>query len=285
MRDDFAVFICTHGRPNKQHTYNTLRHCGYTGTIYFIVDNTDNTIQDYIDNYGVDNIFVFDKNYYINSDKYDNGDNVLHDKCIVYAKRAVEDIAKSMSLKYFAISDDDITNFVIRYPNKSKLSTYPITNLDLILDNYINILYNNVAGIGFGYSKSYFKGYRTFDYTQLSNRSMPYQFVIRNADIDVVWSSWFGEDDITELCSSSLGKVWLSIPYVMQVMKTIGNTNTEGGMVDVYKQFDTFKLNFNIVKYCPGKTRMMYYNNKFTVAKKVINCFPKIISEVYKKYE
>ena len=112
---------------------------------------------------------------------------------------------------------------------------------------------------------------------------MPYQFVLRNADIEVKWTSWFGEDDITELCSSALGNIWLSVPYVMQVMKPIGNLNTAGGMADTYRQFDTFKLNFNIVKYCPQKTRMMPYKDKYTVAKKVINCFPKIISEEYKK--
>ncbi len=285
MSNELVVFICTHGRPNKQYTYEALKKCGYTGKIILVLDDTDKTIQTYIDIYGADNLIVFNKNYYINSDRYDNGDNKLHDKCILYAKRAVEDIAKSMNLKHFVIADDDITNFVIRYPNSTKLCTYNIDNLDLILDCYVELLHNNVAGVGFGYSKSYFKGKETFTYKYLSNRSMPYQFVIRNADVDVNWTSWFGEDDITELCSSALGNVWLSIPYVMQVMKAIGNTNTDGGMVDVYKEYDTFKLNFNIVKYCPGKTRMMRYNNKYTVAKKSVNCFPKIISEVYKKYE
>ena len=283
MRDDFVVFICTHGRPDKQYTYDTLCKCGYTGKVVFVLDDTDKTIQQHIDLFGEDNIIVFNKNHYINSDLYDKGDNEPHYKCIVYAKRAVEDIAKYMGLKYFAISDDDITNFTIRYPSNDKLATYKVTDLDLILDNYINIMHNDVAGVGFGYSKSYFKGVSTFEYKQLSNRSMPYQFVIRDADVDVNWKSWFGEDDITELCSSTLGDVWLSIPYVMQTMKPIGSVSASGGMADTYKQFDTFKLNFNILKYCPSSTRMMQYNGKYTVAKKVVNSFPKIVSEVYKK--
>ena len=35
---NFAVFILTHGRPDNVKTIPTLKKCGYTGNIYFIVD-------------------------------------------------------------------------------------------------------------------------------------------------------------------------------------------------------------------------------------------------------
>ena len=280
--DDFVVFICTHGRPNSQHTYNTLKKCRYSGKIILVLDDTDSTLQQYIDIYGVDMLRVFNKNHYINS-SFDNGDNKPHYKCILYAKRAVEDIASSMGLKYFAIADDDITDFVIRYPNKGKLTTYPITNFDFILDSYVDILQPSVACVGFGYAKSYFKGANTFEYTTLSNRSLPYQFLIRNSAVKVNWVSWFGEDDITELQSSLLGSVWLSIPHVMQVMKPIGSVDSVGGMVETYRDFDEFTRKFNIFKYCPQRTYFMCRKNKMYLAHKTNSCFPKIISEVYKK--
>ena len=44
---DFAVFILTHGRPDNLKTLTTLKKCGYTGEIYFIVDNEDKTIEQY----------------------------------------------------------------------------------------------------------------------------------------------------------------------------------------------------------------------------------------------
>ena len=283
MNDRFAVFICTHGRPDKQYTLNTLRKLGYTGNIYLVLDNTDSTIQQYIDNYGINKLIIFDKNYYINSDEYDNGDNEPHYKCIVYAKRAVEDIAKSMKLKYFAISDDDITNFVIRYPSNNKLCTCKVDNFDAILNEYVKFLIKPVAGIGFGYVTSYFRGSESFSYNNLCVRKLPYQFVLRNSSIDVKWTSWMAEDDITEIQSSVVGNVWLSIPYIMQVMKPIGDIKNNGGMVDTYKSQDNFTLKFNIVKYHPRKTYYVKKKNEYVLSSKKEYCYPKIISEVYKK--
>ena len=47
MKDDFAVFIMVHGRPDKMWTYHTLRNQGYTGKIFLIADNLDETRFEY----------------------------------------------------------------------------------------------------------------------------------------------------------------------------------------------------------------------------------------------
>ena len=39
--NNFAVFILTHGRPDNVITIKTLRQSGYTGKVYFIIDNED----------------------------------------------------------------------------------------------------------------------------------------------------------------------------------------------------------------------------------------------------
>lgn len=36
MRDDFAVLILTHGRPEQQHTLRSLERSGYTGRVYLV---------------------------------------------------------------------------------------------------------------------------------------------------------------------------------------------------------------------------------------------------------
>ena len=77
-----AVFICTHGRPDKQHTLETLRNSGYTGTIYLVVDDEDDTVcRLYERGYKVLNSC---KQQYI--DKSDTGTNEDQRKCILYAK-------------------------------------------------------------------------------------------------------------------------------------------------------------------------------------------------------
>lgn len=285
MRDDFAIFICTHGRPNAQLTLENLLSLGYNGKWYLVLDDTDTTIQEYIDKYGADKIIIFNKNFYINSPEYDNGDCKLHAKCILYAKRAVEDIAHKLGYKYFAIADDDIVNFCIRRNVDGHLKRVKITSMDIVFDAYINLLScNHVAGLGFGYPVMYSNGIDTFSYNILSTRFMPYQFVIRNGDVPVTWNSWFGEDNITELLSSMLGNIWLLVPHVMQTCKEIGDTSGSGGMSDTYRAFTEFDLNFNIIRYCPYGTQLRIKDDnsvRLIIHKK--QCFPQIISGRYKK--
>lgn len=52
MRDDFAVFILTHGRARRQMTLATLQKCGYTGRLYLIIDDEDEQADEYVKLYG-----------------------------------------------------------------------------------------------------------------------------------------------------------------------------------------------------------------------------------------
>ena len=61
MRQDFAVFILTHGRSDNQLTLKTLKRQGYSGRWYLIIDNEDNQQEEYISRYGADHVIVFDK--------------------------------------------------------------------------------------------------------------------------------------------------------------------------------------------------------------------------------
>ena len=45
--NDFAVFILSHGRPDNVITYKTLRTSGYTGPVYIVVDNEDDSLAKY----------------------------------------------------------------------------------------------------------------------------------------------------------------------------------------------------------------------------------------------
>lgn len=60
MRDDFCVFILTHGRPDRVYTYKTLRKRGYTGKIYIVIDDEDETENEYRAIYG-DEVLQFCK--------------------------------------------------------------------------------------------------------------------------------------------------------------------------------------------------------------------------------
>lgn len=56
MRDDFAVFILTHGRADTVLTKKALDAQGYTGKIYYVVDNEDDQIERYKANFGAESV-------------------------------------------------------------------------------------------------------------------------------------------------------------------------------------------------------------------------------------
>ena len=61
MRDDFAVFILSHGRSYNVLTVNTLIKYGYTGKWYIIIDNEDDQADAYFCKYGKEHVIMFDK--------------------------------------------------------------------------------------------------------------------------------------------------------------------------------------------------------------------------------
>ena len=283
MRNDFAIFILTHGRPNKQFTLRTFLNCGYTGMWYLVLDDTDDTIQQYIDIYGSEHIIVFDKNYYINSDRFDNGDNSLHAKSGIYARRAIEDIVKDFNLHHFIMADDDIINLSVRYPYDGVLKRYPITNIDEILEAHIQLLHTvGIASIGFGNTTHYFSGCKIFEST---DRLLPYHIFLRNADIDINWVSWICDDDVTEYLSSSVGNVWLVSLFVMYDVEQVGNVNAVGGMVETYKNVDPYILSFSGFKYFPNQIMLKYssHKKKIVFSKRKDCCFPQLISSKFRK--
>ncbi len=285
MRNDFAVFICTHGRPHAQHTLNSLLNCGYTGRWYLILDDTDSTIQDYIDEYDPKHIIIFDKNHYINNCK-DIGDKDGHYKCILYAKMAVEDIAKDFNLSAFMLVDDDITNFRYRYPHLGKCTSVQMKNMDACLKIYVDfLLENKFTAVGFGSPSTYFSGIRSFDPTAFLRYRGVFQVYLRNVSKSVDWINWYGEDNITLLQSTISGNLWLQIPYVEYECVDIGDTTKNGGMVDVYKSSNLFKLNQNVKRNFPGMVTLRLYTktNKWLITRETKKCFPHIISSYYRK--
>ena len=106
---DFAVFILTHGRPDNVKTLSTLKKCGYTGRVYFIVDNEDRAIGQYQKNYGHEYVKIFDKK--VIAEKVDEGNNFDNRKVIIHARNACFEIAKDLGITYFVQFDDDYYYF------------------------------------------------------------------------------------------------------------------------------------------------------------------------------
>src|SRR6056300_616632 len=111
-KDNFAVIILSHGRPDNVVTLKTLQNCGYTGQVILLVDNEDKALQAYQDNFS-DILHVFDKRDY--EGKFLVSDNFNHRRNVVFARNACNDIANKNNLSNYLVLDDDYTSFSFRF--------------------------------------------------------------------------------------------------------------------------------------------------------------------------
>ena len=95
MRNDFAVFILSHGRADNVVTVDALKTCGYTGKWYILIDDEDDQEEKYYENFGKDNVIKFCKSEM--EGKFDIMDNFdMGRKVPTYARNALPQIAKDL---------------------------------------------------------------------------------------------------------------------------------------------------------------------------------------------
>lgn len=282
MCNDFAVFICTHGRPNNQTTLQFLRKQGYTGKIYLVLDDTDSTIQQYIDTYNPDMILVFDKQHYI--DTNDVGSLPPNFKTILYAKNAVEDMAIDLGLKAFVVADDDVKSFRLRAPIDDKhMCSYRVENMDEVIDAYCEfMLDNDFTAVGFCNNVQYAAGIEVFNNNNIQKYRVPYNFVFRNTKYKVEWLSSFGEDIITAMEYGKVGHKMIDLPCVQFETIPPGKA-LPGGMSDIYNSISEFSLVFYYFMYNPSAMKLRIRKNEWNEQIQKNNIFPKIISSAYRK--
>lgn len=278
--DDFAVFILTHGRPDRIHTLKTLEKQGYTGDWYLIIDNEDKKANEYYKNYG-DKVIMFDKKAI--SLTFDTADLSDDRRAIVYARNACFQIAKELGIKYFVEFDDDYTSFNLRYPKDGKLVARMLDNLDDIFEMMLDFLEDTQAltvcfsqggdHIG-GLTGRWKKGLiRKVMNSFFCRTDRPFQFLGR-----------VNEDVNTYTYLGSKGELMLTTTDLMLVQ--LQTQSNQGGMTDLYLDSGTYLKSFYTVMYMPSAVEireMGTANRRLHHHVKWNNCVPMILNERYKK--
>jgi hypothetical protein len=274
MENNFAVFILTHGRPDNVKTYTTLRKCGYTGKVYFIVDNEDKQIETYQKNYGIEYVKIFDKKAM--ADEIDEGNNFDNRKVIIHARNAAFKIAKEIGIKYFVQMDDDYYYFGYRYETGAKI----IKNLDKVFEIMLNFYKSvKIKSIAFSQGGDHIGG---FSGIKLKRKCMNSFFCSTDRPFQFVGS--INEDVNTYTTLGSRGEVFFTFTNIQLDQKDTQSNN--GGMTDEYALTGTYVKSFHSVIMQPSsvKASMMNSNNKrihHSISWK--NTTPMIVSQAYKK--
>ena len=162
MRDDFAVFILTHGRAENVITVKTLIKQGYTGRWYIVIDDEDEQEQQYRKIYG-DKVLQFAKKDI--AKEFDTMDTQKDRRTIVYARNACFELAKEVKARYFLELDDDYTEFMYRYQSGNKLMHKDFKQLDDVFAAMIDFLIDtNADTVAFAQGGDFIGGLKSGTY-------------------------------------------------------------------------------------------------------------------------
>lgn len=282
MSSDFAIFIMVWGRPEKMWTAETLRKQGYTGKIFYVADDLDETLPKYKAKYG-DDLLVFSKAEM--KATVDPGDNSGDLRSTMYAVNAIPGLAKQNGIKYFFIFCDDYTDFRYKYDSDLIYKFKLIKNLDkafeLMLDYFIKIPALSIAmaqnGDFVGGKKSglarNIKTKRKAMNTFLCSTDRPFQFLGR-----------MNEDVTTYVNLGNKGNLFLTIPNIAIQQKP--TQSEKGGLSEMYLDYGTYVKSFFSVMYNPScvkvgelvdRSRRLHHRVSWN------NAVPCIVREEYQK--
>lgn len=282
---DFGVFILSHGRPKKVITYKSVRNAGYTGPIWIIIDNEDESAKEYKKIFGEEWVIIFDKVKY--AKMVDNGDNFENYRSTTHVRNAIFDEAVKLGLKNFVMLDDDYTGFQIRFNSKFEfISGWIDKSLDRFFDAVLDY-YNSVdrlKSICFSQGGDWFGGGNgAFGEKVMIKRKAMNSFFC-SVDRPFRFISRLNEDVNTYLTLGNRGELFFTINQLQ--LNQLPTQSNKGGMTEAYLEGGTYVKSFYTVMYCPSFTtvRVMGAKNKRLHHKiKWENAVPVILNEKYKK--
>lgn len=283
-----AVFILTHGRADKVITFNTLRRNGYTGKIYLIVDDGDKQLNRYIENFGEENIIIFNKQ---EARKDANTmDNFGKMNIVLYARNQCHRIAKELGLTHFLELDDDYGEFDYRFVENGMLRTRSKhKTLDKLFDAVYDVLDStNAKTIALAQSGDFIGGANGVRYYKRVLRKAMNSFFCRT-DRPFKFYGTINEDTTAYCLLGSRGDLFFTITEAS--LNQLDTQQNAGGLTDIYLDVGTYVKSFYSVMAMPSAVKVSTMggggngNTYMRIHHRINwnNCVPKIIEQKWKK--
>ena len=282
MRDDFAIFILSHGRADNVHTVNTLQKVNYSGKWYILCDDEDDQLFKYIENFGKEHVIIFNKDEALKT--FDIMDNFEGKGVPTFARNALLYITKELGFTYFLELEDDYVDFSIRIEKDGHLPIWPIVDFDTIIDAYLEFLDSSGAyTIAFAQTGEMAGGVNGQIYkTKLKRKAMNAFFC--RVDNPFHFIGRFNDDVNAYISYGKVGGLFLSTAIVNLCQMV--TQSSSGGITEAYKAFGTYVKSFYSVMLrpdcvkisCMGQSHKRIHHeidNKFA--------YPMIISDRFKK--
>jgi len=255
MRKDFCAFILTHGRPDKVITHRTLQTHGYTGKVFIVIDDEDETGEEYKRIYG-DDVLVFSKDEV--GQYTDQFDNSSDRRGVLWARNACWDLARQQGYRYFIQLDDDYDHWLYKKRGKGhRFSTsaekefhgWKLPNLDAVFDALVRLVETTpVTTIALSQGGDYIGGGLR---KQRFRRKAMNTFVC-SVDKPIRFRGRFNDDVTAYVSLGSTGTLFFTDMEVMLV--PLLTQADSGGMSEVYRESGTYVKSFYTVMAAPSCT-------------------------------
>lgn len=282
---NYCIFILSHGRPHNQYTYNTLKRIGNTAKVFFVLDDEDDTREEYERIYGKSSIVTFSKK--IQALKTDHGDSLGLGPIVLYARNACFDIAKKLGYDYFLEFDDDYSVFEFRFSKDCVFGHYKLNKFNYIIEQAIEMLEcdTRIKSIAFSQGGDFIGGPITNPNAERITllRKCMNTFICKT-DRRFKFFGRINEDVNTYVTLGNRGDLFFTINYINVEQKY--TQQQPGGLTDAYLSLGTYTKSFYSVLYAPSCVKLgvmglvddrihhkVYWNN----------AVPKIISCKHKK--
>lgn len=284
MRDDFAVFILTHGRADNVVTLRTLERQGYRGRWYLIIDDEDAMAPIYYEKFGKDHVVTFCKA--AAAARTDTMDNFDEHRAILYARNESFRIARELGLTYFLQLDDDYSGFMLRYPAGSKLAHLTPTGEDLetVFEAMIDFLDSSGAlTVALAQGGDYIGGLAGGAYEKRLLRKAMNTFFCRT-DRPIEFRGTMNEDVTAYTTLGSRGDLFFTVADAC--ITQLQTQSLSGGMTEAYVESGTHLKTFYSIISMPSCIKVGMVGPTNSRIHHRINwecCVPKILDEKYRK--
>lgn len=291
IRDNFAVFILAHGRPDKLYTVDTLKKVGYTGKWYIILDDEDKTIDGYKERFGEEHCIVFSKEEA--AKRFDVMDTMKERNVIVFARNMCNDIARDLGLKYFAEFEDDYHAFSHRVPDGESLRVCSVTRFDEVCEFMLNFLDDvsvvqpNLRTIAWAQAGEMQGGVNGYVWKTKVKRKAMNTFFFKVPDDpkdDIKFIGRMNDDVNSYIQDGKTGGLWFQIPNIALVQSL--TQRVKGGNAVAYKKFGTYLKSFYSVMLRPDCVKVSVIGEGHPRIHHKIYwqyAVPKIVSEKWQK--
>ena len=289
MRKDFCAFILTHGRPTQVQTARTLRKHGYTGKVFIVIDDEDETGEEYKRIYG-DDVLVFSKDEVARyTDQFDNSPDR---RGALWARNVCWDLARQQGYRYFIQLDDDYTHFSYRRGGRGhRLSlttaeeyhSWTLRSLDAVIEAMVLLLEATpIKMIAFSQGGDHVGGNVAPRRRRFLRKAM--NSFICDVERPIRFRGRLNEDVSTYIVLGGTGDLFFTDLEVYLGQRP--TQQTAGGMTDVYLTAGTYVKSFYTVMAAPSCTSIGLMGNVHKRLHHHIDwnkAVPLIISQEFKK--